>query len=145
MRLHWPDTRDGDFSLHNIRCVHILEAISIWTDLLRSHQTLLRNWVVIKVAFWFVKKHAVRHGQSTWNLPLYLREISLGPSSNSDQKCMAMPGLRVNQGSESRYQEREISLELDQISWGKGNGMYMMLWWSVWYDLQVHIGVYTSY
>jgi len=39
--------------------------------------------------------------------PLYLREISLGPSGDSDQKCMAMLGLRVNQGSESQYRERE--------------------------------------
>ena len=31
-----------------------------------------------------------------------------------------MQGLRVNQGSESRYRERDIGLELDQISCGKG-------------------------
>ena len=47
--------------------------------------------------------------------PLYLREIYLGPLSDSDQKCMAMQGLSVNQGSESRHREREVSLELDQM------------------------------
>ena len=48
---------------------------------------LLHNWVVIKVVFGFAKKHAVRHGQSRWDLPpLYLREISLDPSSDSDQE-----------------------------------------------------------
>ena len=34
------------------------------SDLLSGYQTLLRNWVVIKVAFGFVMKHALRHGQS---------------------------------------------------------------------------------
>ena len=54
--------------------------------------------------------------------PLCLRKISLGPSSDSDQKCMAMQGLSVNQRSESRHQEREVSLELYQISMAKGAG-----------------------
>ena len=57
----------------------------------------------------------------TWSVkmefaPLCLREISLGPSSDSDQKCIAIQGLSVNQGSESQHREREVSLELDQIS-----------------------------
>ena len=47
---------------------------------------LHRNWVVIKVAFGSVKKDAVRHGRSRWDLPLSAREISLGPSSDSDQE-----------------------------------------------------------
>jgi len=47
---------------------------------------LHRNWVVIKVVFGSVKKHAVRHSWSRWDLPLSTREISLGPSSDSDQE-----------------------------------------------------------
>ena len=49
---------------------------------------LHRNRVVIKVAFGSVKKHAVRHSRSRWDLPLPIREreISLGPSSDSDQE-----------------------------------------------------------
>ena len=61
------------------------------SDLLRGHQTLLRNWAVIKVTFGFVMKHALRHGQSRWDLPLSeKREISLGPSSDRIRECMAM-------------------------------------------------------
>lgn len=48
--------------------------LKMWIDLLRDYQTLHRNWVVIKVVFGFVKKHAVRHGQSRWDLPLSIRE-----------------------------------------------------------------------
>ena len=65
--------------------------LGMCSDLLRSYQTLLRNWVVINVAFGFVMKHALRHGQSRWDLPLSeKREISLGPSSDRIRKCMAM-------------------------------------------------------
>ena len=32
----------------------------MWIDLLRGYQTLRRNRIVIKVAFRFVKKHAMR-------------------------------------------------------------------------------------
>ena len=39
-------------------------------DSLTVYQMLLCNWVVIKVAFGFVLKHAARHGQSRWDLPL---------------------------------------------------------------------------
>ena len=67
----------------DLRLSHVLKML---IDLLWSHQTLLRNWVVIKVVFGFAKKHAMRHGQSRWDFPLYLREISLGPSSESDQE-----------------------------------------------------------
>ena len=72
----------------DLRLSHVLEMCN---GLLRGYQTLLRNWVVIKVAFLFVMKHAVRHGQSRWDLPLsVMREISLGPSSDRIQKSMAM-------------------------------------------------------
>lgn len=51
----------------DLRLSYVLEMCS---DLLRGYQTLHRNWVVIKVAFCFVMKHALRHGQSRWDLPL---------------------------------------------------------------------------
>ena len=71
--------------------------LKMWNDLLRDCQTLLRNWVVIKVVFGFVWKHAVRHSQSRWNIvPLRGREISLGNSIDYIIKCMAVLGLRVN-------------------------------------------------
>ena len=67
-------TREVVLSLNNIyalsldlRLSHVLK---MWIDLLRGYQTLRRNRVVIKVAFGFVKKHAMRHGQSRWDLPL---------------------------------------------------------------------------
>jgi len=48
---------------------------------LRGYQTLLRNWVVIKVTFGFAMKHVMGYEQSRWNLPLLITgEISLGPS-----------------------------------------------------------------
>ena len=78
---------------------------------------LYRNRVVIKVAFGSVKKHAVRYSRSRWDLPLSARERYLwGPRVIQIKKCMAMRRLRVNQGSESRYREREVSFKLDQIS-----------------------------
>jgi hypothetical protein len=45
------------------------------------------------------------------------RDIS-GPSSDWTKKCMAMLGLSVNKRKDSnlQYREREVSLELDQIS-----------------------------
>ena len=55
---------------------------------------LHRNRVVIKVAFGSVKKHAVRHSRSRCDLPLSTREISLGPSSNSDQKIHGHAGVK---------------------------------------------------
>jgi hypothetical protein len=77
---------------------------------------------------------------------LFLREISLGLSSDWIKKCMAVLGLSVNQwkDSNSQYQEIEASLEPDQILWDKGNNMYVMLQWFVWYDLYVRIGVDMS-
>ena len=78
---------------------------------------LHRNWVVIKVAFGSVKKYAGRHSRSRWDLPLSARERYLwAPQAIQIKKCMAMRRLRVNQGSESRHREREISFKLDQIS-----------------------------
>jgi hypothetical protein len=60
---------------------------------------------------------------------------------------MVMLGLSVNQwkDSNSQYREREVSIELDQISWDKGNNMYVMLQWFVWYDIYVRIEVDMSY
>ena len=78
---------------------------------------LHRNWVVIKVAFGSVKKHAVRHSRSRWDLPLSTRERYLWALRVIQiKKCMAMQRLRVHQGSESRYREREVSFMLYQIS-----------------------------
>ena len=61
-------------SLHNVYALPLDLRLShvpkMWIDLLRGYQTLHRNRVVKKVAFGFVRKHAVRHGQSRWNLPL---------------------------------------------------------------------------
>ena len=73
--------------------------LKMWTDLLRSHQTLHHNWVIIKVVFGSVKNHAVRHSQSGWDLPLSTRERYLwAPWVIRIKKCKAMLGLRVNQG-----------------------------------------------
>ena len=103
MSLNWPNTRDGDFSLHNMYVVsldlRLSHVLNMWIDLLRSHQTLLRNWVVIKVVFGFAKKHAVRHGQLRRDLPLSTWERYLwAPRVIQIKKCMAMRRLRVNQG-----------------------------------------------
>ena len=59
---------------------------------------MYRNWAIIKLAFGFLEKH-----DETWLIKmrfasLYLREISLGPSSDRIKKCMVMLGLSVNQG-----------------------------------------------
>ena len=126
----------------DLRLSHILK---MWIDLLRSHQTLLRNWVVIKVVFGFAKKHAVRHRQSRWDLPLSTWEIYLWATQVIQiKKCMAMRRLRVNQGSESRHRERDVSLEQDQISWGKRSNMYMTLWRLILYDFCVRIEIVMS-
>jgi hypothetical protein len=55
------------------------------TNLLWADQTLLRNWVVIKVDFGLVQTHAVRHGRARWDLPLQSGEIYSGPLVRSDQ------------------------------------------------------------
>ena len=54
---------------------HVLKMV---TDLLWADQTLLRNWVVIKVGFRLVQTHAARHGQARWDFPLRSREIYSG-------------------------------------------------------------------
>ena len=100
MSLNWPNTRDGDFSLHNMYVVsldlRLSHVLKMWIDLPRSHQMLLCNWVVIKVVFGFAKKHAVRHGQSRWDLPLSTWERYLwAPRVIQIKKCMAMRRLRV--------------------------------------------------
>lgn len=67
-------TREVVLSLNNIYALsldlRLSHVFKMWIDLLRGYQTLRRNRVVIKVAFGFVKKHAMRHGQSRWDLPL---------------------------------------------------------------------------
>ena len=52
---------------------HVLGMV---TDFLWADQTLLRNWVVIKVGFGFVQNHAVRRGRARWDLP---RDILWAP------------------------------------------------------------------
>jgi len=146
MSLNWPNTRDGDFSLHNMYAVFLNLRLSyvlkMWTDLLRSHQMLFRNWVVTKVAFGVVKKHAVRHCQSRCDSPLSRWERYLwAPRVTQIKKCVVIRRLRVNHGAESRHREREIILEQDQISWGKRNSMYMTLWRLIGYVLCMRIGV----
>ena len=139
-------------SLHNVyalsldlRLSHVLE---MWIDLLRGYQTLLRNWVVIKVAFGFVMKHAARHGQSRWDLPLSTWERYLWAprviGSRNAWPCYLRLRVNLVRDSGSQDRERVVSLELDQISWGKGIGMYIKLWWFVRYDLYVCFGVGTS-
>jgi hypothetical protein len=124
----------------DLRLSHVLK---MWIDLLRDYQTLLRNWVVIKVVLGL-------SGSMLWGMvsqdgicpSLLERDISR-PLEWLDQKCMAVLGLRVNhwKDSNSQYREREVSLEPDQISWDKGNNIYVMLQWFIWYELYVHIGV----
>ena len=55
---------------------HVLRMV---TDLLWADQTLLRNWVVIKIGFGFVQNHAARRGLARWDLPLLSGEIYSGP------------------------------------------------------------------
>ena len=55
---------------------HVLEMV---TDLLWANQTLIRDYVVIKVGFRPVQTHAARHGRARWDFPLRLREIYFGP------------------------------------------------------------------
>jgi hypothetical protein len=54
--------------LHNVYSMsldlRLSQVLKMWIDLLKGYQPLLRNWVVIKMAFGFVMKHAVRHGQT---------------------------------------------------------------------------------
>ena len=143
MGLDWPNMRLtiilAFLSLHTVyvlsldlRLSYVLE---MWIDLLWGYQTILRNWVVIKVAFEFVLKHGARHGQSRWDLPLSAWERYLWAPRviRSINAWSCYIRLRVNlvRDSESQYREREVSLELDQISWGKGKDMYSKLWWFV--------------
>ena len=56
--------------------VHVLGMV---TDLLWADETLLHNWVVIKVGFGLVQTHAARHGRARWDLPFRSGEIYSGP------------------------------------------------------------------
>ena len=78
----------------DLRLSHVLK---MWNDLLRNYQTLLRNWVVIKVVFGFCQEACCE----TWSVkiefaPLDKREISLDNSKDWINKCMAVLGLSVN-------------------------------------------------
>lgn len=143
MGLDWPNMRLAIIlavlSLHTVyvlsldlRLSYVLE---MWIDLLWGYQTLLRNWVVIKVSFDFFLKHAARHGQSRWDLPLSAWERYLWAprviGSRNAWPCYIRLRVNLVRDSESQYREREVSLELDQISWGKGKDMYSTLWWFV--------------
>ena len=101
----------------DLRLSYVLE---MWIDLLRGYQTLLRNRVVIKVAFGFVMKHAARHGQSRWDLPLSVRERYLWAprviGSRNAWPCYIRLRVNLVRDSESHDREREVSLELDHIS-----------------------------
>ena len=55
---------------------HVLGMV---TDLLWANQTLLHDWVVIKVGFGLVLTHATSHGRARWDLPLRPGEIYSGP------------------------------------------------------------------
>ena len=57
----------------------LMHVLGVVTDLLWADQTLLRNWVVIKVGFGFVQNHAARRGRARWDLPLRSGEIYFGP------------------------------------------------------------------
>ena len=143
MGLDWPNMRLAILlavlSLHTVyilsldlRLSYVLE---MWIDLLWGYQTLLRNWVVIKVAFKIVLKHAARHGQSRWDLPLSSWErYPWAPrvtGSRNAWSCYIRLRVNLVRDSESQYRERKVSLELDQISWGKGKDMYSTLLWFV--------------
>ena len=54
---------------------HVLGMVTL---LLWADQTLLRNWVVIKVGFGIVQNHAARRGRARWDLPLRPGEIYSG-------------------------------------------------------------------
>ena len=67
----------------DLRLLYVLE---ICSDLLRGCQMLLRTWIVIKVDFLFLMKHAMRHGQLRWDLPLSkMRDISWALKSSDLQ------------------------------------------------------------
>lgn len=86
-------------------------------ELLRSYQTLLQ--IVIKVAFGFIVKHDVRHGQSRRDLPLPMREISMAPLSYWIKECVAMLRLGVDQLNDLNHSiknETEVGFRLDRIS-----------------------------
>jgi hypothetical protein len=132
----WTDpTWDVIVSIHIMYVMsldlRLLYVLKMWNYLLRDYQTLLCNWVVIKVVFGFVKKHVVRQTIKMEFASLYVREISMEHSNDWINKCMAMLRLSVNLWVGSN------------IVWQKEWHVYG-LWWFVWYDLCVHTRVDTS-
>ena len=57
----------------------LMHVLGMVIDFLWVDQTLLRNWVVIKVGFGFVQNHAARGGRARWDFPLRSGEIYSGP------------------------------------------------------------------
>ena len=148
-----PDLRHRImFSIRNVYAksldLRLSFVLKMWINLLRGCQTLHRNWIVIKIAFGFVVKHAVRHSQSRWDLPLsnWERYLWAPQVIGSINAWPCYTRLRVNLVRDPNHMiEKERSAwKLDQISWGKGNSMYMTLWWFVRYDFCIHIGVDMS-
>ena len=143
MRLDRPNARNSVLSLHNMYAIsldlRLSHVLNIWTDLLRSHETLLRNWVVIKVVFGFVKKHDVRHIWSRWDLPLSTRERYLwGPRVIQIKKCMAMLGLRVNQGFRITGSRKSGRLQTRPNIVRQRETTYIRLWRLDRYDSRTH-------
>jgi hypothetical protein len=70
------------------------------------------------------------------------RDIS-EPLKWSDQDKHGMLGLIVNleRIPNHSFEKKEVP---DQISWDKGNNMYVMLQRFIWYDIYVRIGVGMS-
>ena len=114
----------------DLRLSHVPE---MWIDLLWGYQTLHRERVAIKVAFRFVMKHAARHGLSRWNLPLssWEREIFLcAPwviGSRNAWPCYIRLIFNLVWDSDSEDRERVVSRRLNLISWGKGNGINIVM------------------
>ena len=130
-----PYMRLANYTCSSLYTPRLSYVLKMWIDLLWGYQTLLRTWVVIKVAFGFVLKHAARHGQSRWDLPLSTWERYLWAprviGSRNAWPCYIRLRVNLVRYSGSQYREREVSLELDHISWGKGKRMYSTLWWFV--------------
>ena len=77
--------------------------------------------------------------------PLFMREILLWAprviGSRNAWPCYIRLIVNLVRDSESQDQERVISWEHDQISWGKRNSINM--WWFIRCDLYVRLGVGT--
>ena len=66
---------------------HVLGMV---TDFLWADQTLLRNWVVIKVGFVFAQNHAARLVEQDGFCPSDQERYTLGPSCDPTRISMAM-------------------------------------------------------